>query len=209
MTNALLFERITAMHQADRTLLVGLDGLGGAGKSTLAAALCCELADAGLHPVLLHLDDFIHPRAVRYQDAYPEWECYYRLQWRYDYLRNQLLLPAQNGTAVDALTEFYQLSDDSYRLQTVQIPVGSIVIVEGIFLHRPELAGLFDLTVYVDVPEDVRLSRVLERDGYIGDQSEIMAKYERRYFPAERFYVQKCKPAEAADLLIQTEKPAD
>ncbi len=202
MTNDLLFAHITAMHQPDRTLLVGIDGLGGAGKSTLAASLCRQLADAGLTPVLLHLDDFIHPCAVRYQNAYPEWECYYRLQWRYDYLRRQLLLPARNGNAVDALIEFYNLSDDSYTLQTVQIPVGSVVIVEGIFLHRPELSGSFDLTVYVDVPEDVRLSRVLERDGYIGDKPEIMAKYERRYFPAERFYVQECKPAEAADLLI-------
>lgn len=196
------YQKIKSLHRTDRTLLVGIDGLGGAGKSTIADGLMHMLEEAGYPAVLLHMDDLIHPRCVRYNAEYPEWECYYYLQWRYDLLLSKVLHPARSGQSVDTVLEFYQLAGDSYRLRTVQIPVGSIVIVEGIFLQRKELAGMFDLTAYVDVPEEVRLQRVLQRDGYIGDSSEIQAKYERRYFPAERYYVQEYDPTSSADLIL-------
>ena len=54
-----------------------------------------------------------------------------------------------------------------------------------------------------DVPEEERLCRVLLRDGYIGDEAAIREKYEKRYFPAERFYADKYRPAEKADLVIK------
>lgn len=196
------YQKIKSLHRTDRTILVGIDGLGGAGKSTIADELLHMLEEAGDPAVLLHMDDLIHPRCVRYNAEYPEWECYYDLQWRYDLLLSKILHPVRSGQSVDTVLEFYQLADDSYQLRTVQIPVGSIVILEGIFLQRKELAGMFDLTAYVDVPEEVRLQRVLKRDGYIGNSSEIQAKYERRYFPAERYYVQECDPASSADLIL-------
>ena len=56
--------------------------------------------------------------------------------------------------------------------------------------------------IYVDVSEKERLSRVLLRDGYIGDETDIRRKYEERYFPAERFYAEKYRPTENADLVI-------
>lgn len=92
--------------------------------------------------------------------------------------------------------------NDGYLPAETEIPQDGIVIVEGVFLQRPELEGQFDLTVYIDVPEEIRLQRVLRRDGYIGDAKAIEEKYERRYFPAERFYVEKCRPEECADFVV-------
>ena len=57
--------------------------------------------------------------------------------------------------------------------------------------------------IYLDVPEDVRLHRVLNRDTYIGDAQQITEKYENRYFPAERHYFNEYHPDKLADYIIR------
>lgn len=74
--------------------------------------------------------------------------------------------------------------------------------MEGIFLQRKELEGIFDYMIYMDIPEDVRLQRVLLRDTYIGSENDIRAKYENRYFPAERRYFSRYRPDMNADICI-------
>ncbi len=202
MKDSAIFRMIQNMHHSDKTLLVCVDGLGGAGKSTISEKLYSALQSDGYNVTLLHIDHFIHPRAIRYNDRYAPWECYYYLQWRYEYLLNEVLLPLKSGSSVNKNIELYDLEQDSYILESLNIPMGSIVIVEGIFLQRKELDGVFDLKAYVDVPEEIRLERVLKRDGYIGDREAIREKYESRYFPAEHFYITEYAPADKADIVI-------
>lgn len=201
-----LFEHIITRADAKKILVVGIDGLGGAGKSTLSGNLETMLLQAGLQTIVLHIDDFIHPKIVRYRDDIPAWECYYHLQWRYDYFLYDILAPMRKKHDFHGIIEIYDKEQDSYTLQTLDAEPGTIVLVEGIFLQRKELQGYFDTIIYLDVPEKIRLQRVLHRDSYIGDTSQIAAKYESRYFPAERYYVKTCAPAQYADLVVTEEK---
>lgn len=198
-----LADRILSVHSPMRTTIVGIDGLGGAGKSTISQGLSDMLKEENPSVVVLHIDDFIHQRSIRYNDAYEEWECYYNLQWRYDYLLNEIVLPIKNGNSITKTIELYDKDNDGYYLYEVDAPVGSIVIIEGVFLQRKELYGVFDYMIYIDIPEEVRLQRVLRRDGYIGDDGQIRAKYESRYFPAERYYIKECSPVQSADFVIR------
>ncbi len=184
--------------------IVGMDGLGGAGKSTCSVPLARALERAGKTVTLLHIDDFIHPRAVRYREDVPAWRCYYDLQWNYAALL-AVLEPLRQAGNFHGTVSLYEKEKDTYRTQPLDIPADSVVIVEGVFLQRPELSGVFDYVIYLDVPQDVRLQRVLLRDGYIGDRDAITEKYEQRYFPAERFYVEHCHPAECADFVLREE----
>ncbi len=202
MDTARIAEQIKNMHNPNHTLVVGIDGLGGAGKSTVSQEISKLLETDGCNVAILHIDDFIQPRAVRYNDEHPEWECYYVLQWRYDYLLREILTPIRSGMAFDGDIELYDKDNDTYCLTPTSIPVGSIVIIEGVFLQRKELSGIFDYMIYIDIPESTRLERVLERDGYIGDREQIKAKYDNRYFPAERHYITSCAPRENADYVI-------
>lgn len=204
MNTLSIINAIKEKHDPKRTLIVGIDGLGGAGKSTISESLLELLSEENYSVTLLHIDDFIHPRSVRYNENYPEWECYYNLQWRYDYLKNAVIEPIKSGADYICDIELYDKDNDSYFLKTTDIPNGSIVLIEGIFLQRPELKGAFDLMIYIDVPEETRLARVLERDGYIGDRAQIKAKYDGRYFPAERHYAKNCAPAENADFVVRS-----
>lgn len=186
----------------NQVLIVGIDGLGGAGKSTVSEELCKLFRDENYSVTVLHIDDFIHPKSVRYNENYEEWECYYNLQWRYDYFLNDVIMPIKNNGYFCGEIELYDKENDKYYLSKTDIPSGSILIVEGIFLQRSELEGIFDYMIFMDVPEEVRLSRVLKRDGYIGDEQQIRKKYENRYFPAEHRYIAKCSPVESADYVI-------
>ena len=90
MNIAEIAERIKERYTEGKTLIVGIDGLGGAGKSTVSQKLCGELRKE-YNVTVLHIDDFIHRREVRYNDSFPQWECYYNLQWRYDYLKDIII----------------------------------------------------------------------------------------------------------------------
>lgn len=177
--------------------LIGIDGLGGSGKTMYAYQLQRQLE--GL--VILHLDDFVHKKEVRYNENYEEWYCYYHLQWRYDYLIQKILLPLTSGLDVKETIEVYNRETDSYLLREIEIPVGTLVIVEGVFLQRPELRPYFEAVIYLEVDKETRLKRISDRDIYIGNKEEIALKYEQRYFPAEEKYIEQCNPITLADIV--------
>lgn len=201
MESKKITDLIISRYNRERTLIVGIDGAGGAGKSTISDTLEKELRSEGYNVAVFHIDDMIHPRAVRYNDDYPQWEQYYYLQWRYDYFMREVISPIREGRSLGPI-ELYDKENDSYKTVLSDIPAGSIVIVEGVFLLRSELEGAFDVTVYIDVSKEERLERVLKRDGYIGDSEAILKKYNERYFPAEDHYFEECSPKEKADIII-------
>lgn len=68
----------------------------------------------------------------------------------------------------------------------VLAPEGAVLVVDGLFLHRAELEGLWDFTVFLDVPFAVTAARMALRDGTHPDpEHPSMARYvqaQRRYF---------------------------
>jgi len=67
----------------------------------------------------------------------------------------------------------------------------AIVILEGVYSARPELADLLDLRVLLTVPDDVRCARLLAREGTPGPCEQQWLEAEEHYFavgmPEERF----------------------
>jgi len=179
------------------SVLIGIDGLGGSGKTMYAYKLQQQLEGS----VILHLDDFVHKKEVRYNENYEEWYCYYHLQWRYDYLIQKLLLPLKSGLDVNETIEVYNRETDSYILRKIEISAGTTVIVEGVFLQRPELRPYFETVVYLELDKETRLKRISDRDIYMGNMKEIALKYEQRYFPAEDKYIEQCNPLALADIV--------
>lgn len=201
MTHEKIMQHIEQLCSTQSVAVIGLDGLGGAGKSTLADQLCAQLRAEGRTVLLLHIDDFIHPRSVRYNDNHPEWLCYYDLQWRFDYFADVIRQIKACSTPSISI-DLYDKANDTYITHCFDLDDHVVVLVEGIFLQRAEYNGLFDLLIYMDVPEELRLRRVLKRDTYIGSEDQIAAKYISRYFPAERQYLQECQPQMRADFCL-------
>jgi uridine kinase len=85
--------------------------------------------------------------------------------------------------------------DEPFRLA----PAGAVLVVDGLFLHRAELDGLWDFTVFLDVPFEVTAARMAVRDGTHPDpEHPSMA----RYVQAQRHYFAECTPWARADVVV-------
>jgi uridine kinase len=81
--------------------------------------------------------------------------------------------------------------------------VDAILLFDGVFLQRPELADVWDIRVWVEAPFDITVARAVERAAAADDRAaEIPAAYERRYIPGQLIYMERCRPRDAADIVI-------
>jgi uridine kinase len=160
---------------ADRTRYVAIDGQGGAGKSTLAARMAREVPGC----VVVHADDFASP-------SVPEWD--------FDRFRRQVLLPLLAGRP--GRYQRWDWGTDT-GAEWHDVPVGVALVLEGVSATRSEVAAPWDLTIWVDAPEDVRLARALERDG-----PELMATWRTVWVPEEQAYIARERPQERVDLIV-------
>jgi uridine kinase len=158
-----------------RTVWVGIDGFGGAGKSSLAAAIA--LALPRVHVV--RVDDFWGPSIA---------------EWDWTRFRAQVSLPLLAGRP-----SRYQVWDwvDDVGGAWVDLAPGRVVVVEGVSSTRTETGVPWDLTVWVQAPREVRLVRALERDG-----ADMMPRWLTDWMPSEEAYAAREQPQQRVDLLL-------
>jgi len=125
---------------------VGIDGGGGAGKSTLAGALAEARGDVRV----LHLDDVFLSTV-----GGPESVDVARL-------RREALEPLATGRP--ARFRRFEWWGEQLAEEHVVEP-GRVVVVEGVFALQPDLRGIYDVTAWVETDEALRLARGLDRDG--------------------------------------------
>lgn len=195
-----LYKQFSKRPNKNRPLIVGLDGLGGAGKTTFVKKVNQELKDYNCTVNVIHLDDHIVEKNKRYHTGYDEWYEYYYLQWDIDGLLNTLLKPLYNSKHMHL--SFYDKSTDSIFNRQVDVLADSIVLIEGVFLQRKEWKNFFDYVIFLNCPFELRRERALNRDAYIGDYQDRLQKYTERYWLGEKHYLATIKPCTIADLVI-------
>lgn len=187
-----------AKREQARPFIIAIDGLSGAGKTTLVE----QLHGIAPNELILHIDDFIVERYRRYETGQPEAMEYYALQWDVELLVQTLFEPLSRGE--NRLTlPYYNRDRDEVVMRTIDVALDTLVLIEGIFLLRDEWRRYFDYIVYLDCPREVRYERVLNRDTYIGDLAARLDKYERRYWPGEAHYLKTVKPQDWADHTVR------
>lgn len=86
---------------------------------------------------------------------------------------------------------FDHRTDSPVDMPPELVPDHGVVIVEGLFLHRDELAGRWDWSVFLDVPFTESVRRLAERDGSHPDPEHPSM---RRYVEGQRIYLASCRP---------------
>jgi len=171
-------------------LLVAIDGQSGAGKSRLAAAIAAEV-----EAVVVDGDDFYaggsdaewDTRTVREKVD----QCIDRRR-----LRSEALEPLLAGRAASWHPFDWEAGQGLAARPIVGRPA-RVILLDGAYSARPELADLLGLSVMVDVPAEVRRQRLLEREG-----ADAIDAWYRRWDEAEVYYFTRIRPRASFDIVV-------
>lgn len=183
---------------------MGVDGVDASGKTTLADELSQALQSAGQPVLRAGIDRFHNPRAVRYRRGADSPEGYYLDSFDLQALRRDLLEPLGPGGSRVVRLERYNFQADA-PIESDPLPVDphTILLFDGVFLLRPELADCWDVSIFVQVSFETVLARAVQRDSaLLGGPQAVIDRYTRRYIPAQQKYLAECHPQQKADFVV-------
>src|SRR5690606_9590536 len=183
-------------------IAIGVDGRTASGKSMFADDLAREFERRGYATARASLDDFLRPAEERYARGRYSPEGFYRDAYAYDVFRRVLIEPFRMGGSAAFVTAAYD------RVREVPLepkwrtgPDDMFLIVDGGFLDRPELRGVWNYSIWLDADDEVRAERRRERG--MGPGSELAA----RYAGAAELYERDAKPRETAIAIVDNTDP--
>ena len=193
-----LADEFLSDHAWGRTL-VAIDGIDGAGTTRFADDFAARLG-RGSHAVFrASIDGFHRPRADRYLRGSDSPSGYYEDSYDYDLFRRVLVEPFRLGGSAGFVTAAYDVRRDA-QLETdfTTGPQDATLIVDGVFLNRPELRGLWTWSVWLDVPPEVADARLKARDG-LG--------LAPRYRDGQALYLAQADPRAVASVIVDNTDP--
>lgn len=186
---------------AGRPVRVAIDGMTGVGKTTLRGLVARDLRDAGREVAEASGDDFHHQQVVRYGQGRRSTRGYYGDAYDYRAMAAKLLAPLGPGGSRLVQLRHHDLESDALLTSEPSVRLGDEVtlVVDGSFLQRPELDGLWDWVILVEASKAVSALRQVARDGAPADPDH---PYHARYFGAYDIYVAERSPSERADVNV-------
>lgn len=187
-----IVKSIDTIPKKQSTLIIGIDGCGGSGKSTFTNKLKEERSNV----TVVHMDDFYLPSSQIINTHPKKKPIGSDFDWKR--LLSQVIEPLSQNKEGKYQRYDWEL-DNLAEWHTV--PIGGIVIIEGVYSIRKELSNKYDLKIWVDCPRKIRLLRGLERDG-----EEARDMWENNWMISEDIYVEEHKPFERADIIVNGDK---
>lgn len=182
-----------------------MHGIDASGKTTLANELASKLKGSDRPIIRASIDGFHNPKSVRYAKGKNSPEGYYFDSFNYKAMTESLLDPLNFGR-LKYKTAVFDYRTDSEVFSPIRTTAkDSILIMEGVFLFRPELADYWDVKIFMDVNFKINVKRAVKRTAeieYIGTEQEILDKYQKRYIPGQQIYFEQAHPKEKADIVI-------
>jgi uridine kinase len=195
-----LVEQISSL-KAHPTVLVGVDGESGTGKSTWADELGRRLRDVAGSVVRSTTDSFHNPRAIRYKRGRTSPAGYYLDSHNLGAMRALLLDPISRGEPFKTAC-FDEPADGPIDAPIERTPVGGILVFDGLFLHRPELRPYWNYSIFLVATTRLERQRA-ERAASM--PPETVAAFKGRYIDGWQLYVKECDPGALANRLVDND----
>lgn len=180
------------------SLIVGIAGGTGSGKTTIAKTIAAALPQPGV--AMIEYDAYYRDRL----DLPPE----SRAQLNYDHpdaLESELLAEhldaLRAGRGID--TPIYDFKEHRRRTESRRVDPAPVVVVEGILVFvDPRIRERLDMKIFVDTDADIRVFRRIRRDMEQRGRSfeSIREQYYRTVRPMHLQFVEPSK--RWADLII-------
>jgi uridine kinase len=174
-----LLEKVKRAPRKYKTLLIGIDGVGGSGKTTFSESLKEKLDDVSI----VQLDDFYSPDLLRADR---------------DRVLKQVFFPLGNNTEAK-----YQIFDwrSNALTEWIVIKPGGIVIIEGVSALHSDFAEKYDFRIWIDCPPELGFYRGVARDK-ARDSIDNTDKWLKLWMPQEKAYVESQQPQLRADYIL-------
>jgi uridine kinase len=171
--------------RAGSTKIIGIDGHGGAGKSSLAGYLVGHLG-AGI----VHTDDF-----ASWENPKDWWPLL--IEYVFDPLRSgeqSLSYPRS------------QWWPGHKPEPVLHQPVSDTLVLEGVGSLRQEFRQFLSVAIFVDAPREVCIERGTTRDAAMGSKEEVLGRW-NEWFDDELGYMARHNPEQFADIVIDGTTP--
>lgn len=203
-----LTEQILAHRNSipeSRSLLVGLSGIDGSGKGYVAGQIEAHLAQYGLAAAIVNVDGWLNLPERRFSNEAPA-ENFYENAIRFDEFFSQLVLPLRDRRSIHLVADLTEERAASFRKHIYDFKDVGVVVVEGIFLFKPQYREFFDLAIWLDCSFPTALARAIGRAQEGLSVAKTIAAYEAIYFPAQRIHLAQDRPREGADLILENDR---
>jgi uridine kinase len=168
----------------------GLDGGQGSGKTTYAAKLIDQLKTQTKSPVqYIETDDFLSERHTRehLEEDFFRIPSNRRKLWDFERM-GTILHKLRHSAGNLTIHGLYNRATGKHdRSTSFELNSDTIILVGGPYLLEPEMKGLFQRLMFLNVPEDIRRERVVKRNLEHGQSAEraltIFRNFEHFYEP--------------------------
>ena len=175
---------ITHNSLSKKPILIGIEGFGGSGKSTIANELARLLGDS----FVVSIDDFIIKENIIEND----WD---KQAFDRQRLEEQVLKPASEGKAVAYQKLLWEANSLS---EPIHAPDVDYLMVEGISSYHPSIAHYYDYKIWVDTPIEIAKARGKKRDA--GNENE---QHWDLWAANDLGYQEKYHPEQIADFTVK------
>ncbi len=154
---------MNAIKNANNTLLLGIVGGSGSGKTSIAQELLRRMEAQGLDALLLDMDAYYAPLEVvkaRFHGGPINWDHPHAFDL--ELMASHLKALAQGQAIRKPIYDFK--TSDRVGWEEPLHP-GQVVVLEGLLLFAlPELREQMDVKIFVDTDADIRILRRIQRD---------------------------------------------
>lgn len=132
-------------------VIVGIDGDSRSGTSGLADDVATTLRESGRKAFRASMSDFHRSRSARDERLPDTPESYYEGAFDYSVFQRVLVDPFRAaGSTSFVLAAFDEKRDTAIQPKWMSAGADATLIVDGVFLNRPKLAGLWNYSVWVE-----------------------------------------------------------
>ena len=159
--------------------LIGIDGLGASGKTTIAH----DIKKLQPNSSIISIDEFYKPKAQRTTGIIEGSIVSPDFEW--DRLDGQVFDAVRRGFPV--IYQSYDWRADAWG-EWVEIPQDNWIIICGIYSLQSRFFPYYDYTIWTEAPKEIRMKRMIAREGEkIANQwLANWSSREERYFEVER-----------------------
>lgn len=184
-----VIDAVEALLRTQGRVILAMDGMAAAGKTTAAKAL-----SARWNTPVVHMDDFFLPPELRTPErlAEPGGNVHY------ERFREEVLPGLRAETTFSYRVFDCSVMDFGGR---TTIPDAPVVIVEGAYAMHPAFEQYWDISVFFSAESAVQESRIRRRNS-----DEAWSTFQNRWIPMENAYHAAFAIPARADIRIHTYK---